>query len=162
LRGNGRRSIFNQPMEMQNSQIKVTKLFMACVSALFCAGCGGDATVDPPDGAIFTVRVCVGSLDHPAGETFRVLMRAPGLISEADTRIGQGEGRIISGVVVKGDGGFNSPWTWHLDPATLEFADNTVEVCDGCPTLMQADLDNYIDTVGRYCPWSTEIIERIE
>ena len=36
-----------------------------------------------------------------------------------------------------------------------------MEVCDGCPTLMQSDLDNYIDTVGRYCPWTTQIIGRL-
>jgi len=66
------------------------------------------------------------------------------------------------GRVLRGNGGFNAPWNWHLDPDTVEFADLTVEVCDGCPTLMQADLDNYIDTVGQYCPWSTQIISRIE
>jgi hypothetical protein len=63
--------------------------------------------------------------------------------------------RIPSGVIVRdGDGGVNSPWTWHLDPSSIEFADLTTEVCDGLPSFVE---DGSL-TSDRYCPWSAEVL----
>ncbi len=61
---------------------------------------------------------------------------------------------IPNGVVVRDDPGVNAPWSWHIDPATLEFADNTIEVCDGLPSYVEDE----IVTSDRYCPWSAKIV----
>ena len=112
------------------------------------------------DGALFLVRACQGSESNPGGETFKVLIRDPQVIAEAERLISSGERRILSGKVERGDGGFNDPWSWHLNPDSVEFADITIELCDGCPHYLEEDLEYWTKTVGYYCPWSTEIVKR--
>ena len=53
---------------------------------------------------------------------------------------------------MRDDPGVNAPWSWHIDPATLEFADMTIEVCDGLPSYVE---DGTV-TSDQYCPWSAE------
>ncbi|HWR85374.1 MAG TPA: hypothetical protein VN200_05215 [Rhodoglobus sp.] len=65
------------------------------------------------------------------------------------------EGRIPVGRIVRDDPGVNEPWSWHIDPATLEFADFTTEVCDGLPEYVE---DRTL-TSDTYCPWIAEPIE---
>jgi len=65
---------------------------------------------------------------------------------------------IPSGIVVRGDPGVNTGYTWHIDPASLEFADVTTEVCDGLPSDVEA---NRI-TSDRYCPWQARVIRIAE
>ena len=48
----------------------------------------------------------------------------------------------------------NVGYTWHMDPQSVEFADMTVEVCDGLPS----DVEKGIITSDRYCPWSAEVL----
>lgn len=45
-------------------------------------------------------------------------MRDPALIAEAERLIAAGDQKIILGELRSGDGGFNAPWSWHMDPAT--------------------------------------------
>ncbi|HEU4842314.1 MAG TPA: hypothetical protein VFT09_12750, partial [Ilumatobacteraceae bacterium] len=61
---------------------------------------------------------------------------------------------IPLGTVVRDDPGVNAPWSWHIDPATLEFADMTIEVCDGLPSFVE---DGTV-TSDQYCPWSAEVV----
>ena len=120
-------------------------------------------TSDPdPPGATFSVRACQDSNASPAGETFQVRIQDSDVITEAEGLLAAGEQRIITGPLRRGDGGFNAPWSWHLDPDSVEFADFTIELCDGCPHMVEADLDYWIETVGRYCPWSTELVARVD
>ena len=41
---------------------------------------------------------------------------------------GRRGGAAIPRAVVRDDPSVNAPWSWHIDPATLEFADMTIEV----------------------------------
>jgi len=61
---------------------------------------------------------------------------------------------------VAGDGGFDWGWSRPSDPAEVAFADLAIEVCDGRPRDLEADLDDWLGTVGRFCPWSTEVLAR--
>ena len=45
--------------------------------------------------------------------------------------------------------------TWSLDPNDFEFAEITIEVCDGIPSDVEAGLV----TSDRYCPWSAVIAD---
>jgi hypothetical protein len=57
-------------------------------------------------------------------------------------------------VVVRGDdGGVNTGFSWHIDPASLEFADMTIEVCDGTPSDVERGMIS-----DRFCPWSAEVV----
>ena len=67
---------------------------------------------------------------------------------------GQEAPSIPNGLVVRGDPSVNVGYTWHIDPASVEFADVTTEVCDGKPSDVEA---NTI-TSDRYCPWSAKVV----
>jgi hypothetical protein len=88
-------------------------------------------------------------------ETYKIELTTPELQQHArDLLARENVASIPNGVVVRDDAGVNAPWSWHIDPATLEFADMTIEVCDGLPSYVEDE----IVTSDRYCPWSAEIV----
>ncbi len=123
---------------------------------------GGDCD-DPGSGggeAVFVIRACLGSEHAPGGEEFRVMILDPDVIEEAASRVGLGTGRILSGRLVEGNGGFNAPWSWHLDSGSIAFTDVAPEVCDGCPGFVEDDLPYWLGNVEQFCPWGTEVLAR--
>lgn len=89
-------------------------------------------------------------------QTYKIELATPELIEHAEALMAgtTEEGRIPVGVIVRDDPSVNEPWSWHIDPATLEFADATTEVCDGLPEYVE---DGTL-TSDYYCPWSAEVI----
>ncbi|CAN5625520.1 hypothetical protein BH23CHL7_BH23CHL7_19040 [soil metagenome] len=89
------------------------------------------------------------------GEQFRVLVTEAELIAHAQALLAGGEeGRIPNGVIVRGESGVNEGWSWSIDPSSLEFADMTMEVCDGLPSHVE---DGTL-TTERYCPWGAVVV----
>lgn len=132
---------------------------VAVVLGLGCLGC--DVGSDPgPGQAVFEVRACRGSIEEPRGESFRVAIDDAATTRQASALVGQPGGPIVHGRLVVGNGGFNVPWSWHLDPATVRFVDAAIEVCDACPSLVEANLPAF-ERLGTYCPWSTEVVRRL-
>ena len=87
-------------------------------------------------------------------EEFRVLVIDPANVAIATQLLGGKEAPSIpNGVIVRGDPDVNTGWSWHLDPATFEFADMTTEVCDGIPSFVE---DGSL-TSDRFCPWSAKV-----
>lgn len=120
---------------------------------LMTVGCSGREW--PADSGLFVVRV--------QEEEFRVRITTPAVVAEAMDRLDSADGEgIVSGRLAGGDGGFNAPWSWHLIPGTVQIADATIELCDGTPSMVEAHLEYWIDTVGRFCPWSGRLIQRLE
>lgn len=107
-----------------------------------------------PEGALYEARAC----EQP----FRVWVQNPGVIAEAERILrGATPQKIIVGELRCGHGNFNGPWHWHLDPRTVEFAEVAMELCDGCPDFVERDLSYWLETVRRYCPWSTQLVRRV-
>jgi hypothetical protein len=119
-----------------------------CIVAVF-AGCAGSASPTPnEDGVVVTFRVA----DR---EEYKIRLTDPADIEIARRLLaGEEAPRIPNGVVVRGDPDVNEGYSWHIDPASVEFADVTVEVCDGLPS----DVEEGSITSDRYCPWSAEVI----
>jgi len=89
------------------------------------------------------------------GEQYKIELATPELVAHAEALLaGEDVASIPLGRVVRDDPGVNAPWSWHIDPATLEFADMTIEVCDGLPSYVE---DGTV-TSPDYCPWSAKII----
>lgn len=89
------------------------------------------------------------------GETYKIELVTPELVQHArDLLAGEDVASIPNGVVVRDAPGVNAPWSWHIDPATLEFAEVTIEVCDGLPSHVEDGLV----TSDRYCPWSAKVV----
>jgi hypothetical protein len=135
-------------------QLGVTRRLLAVTAAsatlvIGIAACGDDSgSGGEADPAVVTIRVI--------DEEYRIELVTPESIENARMLLdGEEAPSIPNGVVVRdGDGGVNEPWSWHIDPASLEWADMTIEVCDGLPS----DVEDDIITSDRYCPWSAEVI----
>ena len=98
----------------------------------------------------------VAVFELPGGETYRIELATPELQQHAqDLLDGKDVAAIPLGTVVRDDPGVNKPWSWHIDPATLEFAEITIEVCDGLPSYVE---DGTV-TSDQYCPWSAKVID---
>ena len=88
--------------------------------------------------------------------TFKVELLTPELVEQA---IALRDGTAVDrqtpiGTIVDGDGGVNAPWHWHLDPASVEFVDVAMEVCDGLPSHVE---DGTLTSTS-YCPWGPKVI----
>jgi len=71
-------------------------------------------------------------------------------------------GMHLNGPLGRGDGGHNLEWNWHFLPGEWALAEASIELCDGNPQYISENLDYYIDTVGRYCPWGAHVIKQLE
>ena len=130
---------------------KVRRIFvMFSLGALaFALGCEDR---DEP-AAVFQLQV--------VDEVFHVGVNDPAQIDSFTARLASGHEGTMTGTLIQGDGGFNGPWSWHLDPETVEVADVTTEVCDGRPSMVEDDLDYWLDTVRYYCPWGARVVSRV-
>ena len=58
--------------------------------------------------------------------------------------------------------GPESPPTFRVEVSGEDWVpDFAVEVCDGRPSMVEADLSYWLDTVGRFCPWGATVVERL-
>lgn len=97
-----------------------------------------------------------------SGERFQVWVTNPRAMWDLlRLRRGESTASIPNGRILRGPGqaGHNAPYSWHLDPEDLEMADFTVEVCDARPTYVEENVDEFVDNVGRYCPWNAELVD---
>ncbi|CAN5296658.1 hypothetical protein BH11ACT3_BH11ACT3_13590 [soil metagenome] len=100
-----------------------------------------------PENPVATIQV--------VGETYKIELTTPENLQIArDLLAGKKAPSIPNGKVVRDEPGVNAPWSWHIDPATLEWADQTIEVCDGLPSYVE----DLTVTSDYYCPWSAKVI----
>ena len=91
-----------------------------------------------------------------ADETYKIELATPELIEHVkQIMAGEEVALIPNGLVVRDDPSVNAPWSWHIDPASLNFADVTTEVCDGLPSYVE---DGTV-TSPYFCPWLTKVID---
>jgi hypothetical protein len=113
------------------------------------------ATACSDDGPGSADEMPVATFEVAGQETYKIALATPALIEHARQLMeGSEEGRIPVGRIARDDPSVNAPWSWHIDPATLEFADVTTEVCDGLPSYVE---DGTL-TSDTYCPWSADVI----
>jgi len=118
------------------------------VSAGCLVSCGDGGPARPTSGAVVTFAV--------AQETFRVWLPSSEQVAAARRAQAGGPARIPNGRIVRGSQ-FNTGWSWHLED--VEFAEITIEVCDGRPSDVEREGPAFGG--GRYCPWSAAVV-RIE
>ena len=59
-----------------------------------------------------------------ADETYKIELATPELIEHVQQIMaGEDVALIPNGLVVRDDPSVNAPWSWHIDPASLSFAD---------------------------------------
>jgi hypothetical protein len=157
-----------------NPRLLLASAALSCV----LAGCGGSdvgapqpvpvasftpAPVAFDQAATFVVRVGEGD----GTQRFVVKITDPSTLEVARRSMnGELQTRpIVTGELRAGGGGFNRDpftgrvWNWHLDPSTVRFVDNSVEIYDGRPTDIEDDLPYWLNKMGRYAPWGN-VFER--
>lgn len=93
------------------------------------------------------------------GEKYSVFFRQPDAIRDVlAVYNGTSQAGIPSGRVIRGGAFYNQPWSWHIDPDDIQMVEVTIELCDGRPSDLEADVDYWVNTVGRYCPWGATIV----
>jgi hypothetical protein len=130
------------------------RLVLIAVTIYMAGLTGCNDGVGVSTGGTFAVRV--------EGETFYVRIDNALLATKARRMmVGAEDDQIITASLARGDGGFNTGYGWHMIPSTVTFADMTTEVCDGRPSDVQSDIDYWVDTVKRYCPWGGHIVSEV-
>jgi len=130
----------------------IRNLAIAIIAAGSLAACD-EAASSPNNGATFVVQV--------EDEQFRVRLEDAATIAQARALIANGQQKNVNGEIARGSGGFNTGYSWHLRPATVAFADVTIELCDGMPSYVEENVDYYVDTVKQYCPWGVRIVSEV-
>jgi len=121
---------------------------LAIATTIVAGACSaGDASPLPGGPVIVTFEV-------NEGERFRVLLTDPDDQAAASRLLAGEEGPDIPNGRIVRRTGVNEGWSWSLDPADFEFADVTMEVCDGNPS----DVESGELTSERYCPWSARVV----
>jgi hypothetical protein len=134
----------------------VTRRLFALLSALGAlalrfASCSSPASPELEGGVLATFDV--------QGERYSIFVTRTESIAQLEALAdGRSDARIPSGRLVRGGVPYNAPWSWHIDPEGLEMAEVTIELCDGRPSDVEKDLDYWVGTVGRFCPWSAALL----
>ncbi len=111
--------------------------------------CGESSTEPATPVASFIVEV--------SGEEFRIQVTTEAQATDLRARLMRGVRGVISGQLVQG-AGFNAPWRWHLQPSSVQVADTAIELCDGRPSLIEADLAYWFASVKQFCPWGAKVV----
>ena len=120
-------------------------LFALVVPATFAACGGGSSSGDPNAPVIVTFEVI--------DERYKVLLTEPVDIQIARQLLnGDDVPSIPNGRIVH-ETGVNEGYSWSIDTNDIEFADVTVEICDGLPSDVETGV-----TGDRYCPWAATVI----
>jgi hypothetical protein len=117
--------------------------------ALLCLASGlGNCSESsaPQQGARFVFRESLTS------DVIRLDITDATALIEAERLRQSGEERWVLGTLRRGDGGFNAPWSWHLDPASISFAEVTIEACQTAASAIADDIDYWIG-FGQVCIW---------
>ncbi|MBU0520762.1 calmodulin [Pseudomonas umsongensis] len=68
----------------------------------------------------------------------------------------------LQGIIVQSSVDYNPGWEFHLEPSTVDFFENQIEVCDANLEYIK----HHLDEVGGsflprsiWCPWSSSVIE---
>ena len=93
------------------------------------------------------------------GDKFKVYATDPEAIQLLTDNYHGLNNMFVTGRLVIGNGGFNSPWSWHLDPDDVTMTEFAIELCDGTPSEVEDNLPYWLFQVETFCPWSSKVIE---
>jgi hypothetical protein len=124
------------------------------------AGLSGCHSASEPGTTYFKLA---GATD---ADTFVIALTDPAVIAEARAQAnGHEPSKHVTGLVITEAVSYNAPWSFHLDPASISFAEMSIEVCDAATSYVE----EHLEEVGgaflpgrRWCPWSSRVIEEVE
>ena len=101
----------------------------------------------------------------PSTEHFVFQLDDPQKIDQARRMLsGQLPPRHIGGKIVKQPAPYNPPWSYHLDPDSIVFFDQAIEICDAS---IQGVEDHLEEACGAFlpgcvwCPWGSRLLAEV-
>lgn len=70
----------------------------------------------------------------------------------------------VHGIILPVAEKYNAPWSFHLDPDTIQFFEMAAEVCDAKTSYVQdhlSDVGGAFLPGGHWCPWASRVISEI-
>jgi hypothetical protein len=131
-------------MSQRRTRQRSRSTLVALSLGLALAGCS--STEPDAPFAEFLARV--------EAESFVVRVTDPGVIAQYREAVAGRRAGFPMGPLRRGDGGFNAPWTWHLDPDNTRLVEAAIEICDGTPSYVETHQDDF----PTYCPWGARIV----
>ena len=101
------------------------------------------------------------------GKTVRAFVSDPQTVAQLmEIAAGKKKDMIPNGIIVDdrpGKSPYDPKWSWHFKPETIHMADVTIEVCDGTPSYIEENMDEWFQgqKEARYCSWSAHL-EKLE
>ena len=122
--------------------------------AVLVAGCGEDPVSEPLSDGVMGTFVA-------NSDTFKVWITDDQ--ARADVVAvwnGTGNKTIPNGKLNLGPGilAYNEPWSWHIDQDDISMVASASEECDGTPSEVEANLDEWINDKGQFCPSDSKLI----
>lgn len=126
-------------------------------------GCSDDNGGAGDTNGMATFRFSVRH-DPTGAEDFIAQTSDPAVIDSCRAQLARPEAQRldhIHGAIARVDGGSNLFWSWRFVPGEWHLAAFSIELCDGNPSAVEADLDYWVDTLGVFCPWNSYVAEEI-
>jgi hypothetical protein len=130
-------------------------------------------TAESPAEPTPTILFLVARPDIPDGDSYVLPLRDPADIADARALVADGAGADVGSIVVAriaaGADGINRDhrapgkpeWSWHVT-GFVQFAEITAEICDGTPTLVEADIDAWLaNTDSTICFWTYTVVQEL-
>ncbi len=141
-----------------------------CLSRLLCAALLPFACIAPAQAAPTWFVVA----EPGSQQSFLLPLEKAADIAQARAwladGVGSGVGNIVSATIAAGSDGINRNtiahdeplWSWHIERFD-GFAELAIELCDGWPGLIEADVAEFIrNTGGRICFWNYRVIAELD
>lgn len=143
----------------------VRKAASALLLGLLLSGCGGGFVVSfGDDGFAFNDRALfrMGIRGQGAAQDFRIQTNTLEVtrLGRAEMRLPIDQRRLVpQGRVVRGDGGYNAPWSWHLED--VRFTEVPQAICDGLPRDLEANVADWVDRRISFCPSGAYVADEL-
>jgi hypothetical protein len=127
------------------------------------SACDEDTIVGLPEGAV-EVRL---AFDGYPQDTMRIAISDTAAIRLAREFVNTGQGpKLPIGRIVRG-AGLDPRYPFHFEPASVQFADFAIEVCDGAPMRTDSAVVEFMKgatglanpTSATWCPWGAYPVE---
>ena len=144
--------------------MNLSHLLFLCAISINVVSCGGNGSPPAPplepSPVVFVFRLH----GQAATEEFRVSSSSTEFLSQARAQLMLPEAQrflFASGPIQAGNGGHNGGWHWHYT-ANVALAELAIELCDATPSMVEADLDYWLNTVQSFCPWSSYVYAEVQ
>lgn len=70
----------------------------------------------------------------------------------------------VQGTIVKAKADYNPDWPFHVDPGSITFFSNAIEVCDATMAFVEENLDEIGGSTlpgNHWCPWTSQLVREV-